>query len=131
MFPTPENREELNRTNAELKKYYLIEKEFWRQKARLRCFEKGDRNTKFFHSYVKGRRRKLNISEIQIEQGDRICLGKNIKAEAVAYYERQFKDASTEDYSMLDCIPHLVIEMQNDELTEVPEVDEVKGMVFL
>lgn len=58
----------------------------------MRWFEDGDRNTKFFHSYVKERRRKLNISETQIEQDDIISLGKNIGAEVVTYYEGQFKE---------------------------------------
>lgn len=41
------------------------------------------------------------------------------------------KRHTTEDYSMLECIPHLVTGMQNEELTEVPELDEVKRAVFL
>lgn len=58
----------------------------------MRWFEEGNRNTKFFHSYIEERRRKLNISETQTKQGDIICLGKNIGAEVVAYYEGQFKE---------------------------------------
>lgn len=91
MYPTPENREHLHRVSAELRKYSLFEKEFWRQKFRMRWFGEGDRNTKFFHSYVNGRRKKLNIAEIQTEQGDNITMGKNIGAEAGSYFETNLK----------------------------------------
>lgn len=61
VFPTAKNSAELSRVNAELRKYYLYE-EFWKQKLGMTWFGEGDRNTKFFHSYVNSRRRKLNIS---------------------------------------------------------------------
>lgn len=61
--PTKENREELNRVNAELKIYLKLEEAIWKQKAGLKWFTDGKRNTKFFHEYVKGRRRRLNVKE--------------------------------------------------------------------
>lgn len=90
VYPTPKSREELNRANAELRKFYLYGGEFWKQKVGMKLFGKGDRNTKFFRSYLNRRRKKLNISEIQMEQGDTITLRENICAEAVSFYEKQF-----------------------------------------
>lgn len=54
MDPCPENREALNKAEAELKKYRHIKKEYWKQKAGIKWFEDGDHKTKFFHAYVKG-----------------------------------------------------------------------------
>lgn len=41
----------------------VYEEEFWRQKASIKWFE-GDKNTKFFHSLVRGRRRRLALRKI-------------------------------------------------------------------
>ncbi|KAK4723823.1 hypothetical protein R3W88_026602 [Solanum pinnatisectum] len=64
--------EELHRMEVELKKFLKIEEEFWRQTAGMKWFSNGDKNTKFFHSYVKGRRKKLHISEIENDQGVKV-----------------------------------------------------------
>lgn len=52
----------------------------------------GDRNTKFFHIYIKGRRKKLKIAEIQTEQGNVITTSEGIGAEAVTFLENQFEE---------------------------------------
>ncbi|XP_015159412.1 uncharacterized protein [Solanum tuberosum] len=83
MAPTDTNREELSRKNADLKKPLKIEEDFWKQKAGMRWFKDEDRNTKFFHEYMKGRRRKLNIKEIKTMQRDIISTPQNIGDEAV------------------------------------------------
>lgn len=43
------------------------EEEFLKQKAGIKWFKEGDANTKFFDSYVMGRRKKLHIAEIVTE----------------------------------------------------------------
>jgi len=67
--PSASNRVELSIVAAELKKYLQVEEDFWRQKAGMKWFSDGDRYTKFFHSYVKGKRKKLHIDEIVTDQG--------------------------------------------------------------
>lgn len=59
----------LHRAQAEYKKYLHFEEIFWQQKARYDWFDSGDKNTKFFHSIVKGRRRKLQLQRIQDAHG--------------------------------------------------------------
>ncbi|KAH0778846.1 hypothetical protein KY290_005273 [Solanum tuberosum] len=81
--PTTENKALLHKAEVELKKYRHIEEEFWRQKAGMKWFKGGDRNTKFFHAYVKGKRRKLQVVHILTNQGDRISTAQNIGEEAV------------------------------------------------
>jgi len=87
--PTEENKSSLRKTEAELKRYLHIEKDYWKQKAGMRWFQKGDKNTKFFHAYVKGRRRKLQISEIKFRQRDLITSTQNIGEEAIHVFKEQ------------------------------------------
>ncbi|KAH0712322.1 hypothetical protein KY289_008281 [Solanum tuberosum] len=64
--PTNQNKKELAKAEEVVRSYYQIEEEYGKQKAGMQWFKEGDKNTKFFHSYVKGRRRKLMIWEIQM-----------------------------------------------------------------
>ncbi|XP_059292492.1 uncharacterized protein LOC132045941 [Lycium ferocissimum] len=57
--PSMLHRTDLPKAQAELNSYLHLEEEYWKQKSGMRWFKDGDRNTKFFHSYVKGRRKKL------------------------------------------------------------------------
>ncbi|XP_055800398.1 uncharacterized protein LOC129869822 [Solanum dulcamara] len=68
--PNGSNRETLHQTQAKLKKYLQREEEFWKQKAGMEWFKEGERNTKFFHTIVRGRRSRLRINRIQDEDGD-------------------------------------------------------------
>ncbi|XP_059290122.1 uncharacterized protein LOC132043675 [Lycium ferocissimum] len=60
-----ENRMQLHQAQAELTRFLHLEEEYWKQKASMKWFNDGDRNTKFFHSYVRGRRNKLTLKRIQ------------------------------------------------------------------
>ncbi|KAG5580813.1 hypothetical protein H5410_051440 [Solanum commersonii] len=53
-----------SKAQAELKNYLHFEEEFWRQKASMQWFSEGDKNSKFFHSIVKGRRKKMHLKRI-------------------------------------------------------------------
>lgn len=126
-----ENRETLNRANAELRKLLFLEEEFWKQNVGMTYFSDGDRNTKFFHAYVNGRRRKLTIDDIHTEEGDIINTGENIDAEAMRYFADQFKENSiNEDYENLNTIPQTITESENLEVIEIPSKEEVKKIVY-
>lgn len=88
MNPTVSNREELSLAEAEMKKYRAWEEDFWKQKARMKWFNDGDRNTRFFHNYVKGIRKRFAIHEIHTSQGDIINNTLNIGVKAVCYFEK-------------------------------------------
>nr|XP_016481277.1 PREDICTED: uncharacterized protein LOC107802319 [Nicotiana tabacum] len=67
--PSSENRVVLQQAQAELKKYLSIEEQYWKQKAGMTWFEEGDRNTRFFHNCVNGKRQKLKLKRIQSSDG--------------------------------------------------------------
>jgi len=77
---------------VELKNYLRIEEDFWRQKAGMKWFSEGDMITKFFHSYVKGRRKKLHLSAIETDQGDIVNTNEQIGDAAVKFYAEQFRE---------------------------------------
>ncbi|KAG5630564.1 hypothetical protein H5410_002281 [Solanum commersonii] len=66
---TNQNRKELVQAEEELQQYYKLDEEYWSPKSGMKWFNDGDRNTNFFQSYVKGRRRRLHINEMENEQG--------------------------------------------------------------
>lgn len=62
--PSGLNRNNLFKAHAELSMHLKREEEVWRQKAGYEWFKDGERNTKFFHTIVKGRRSRLRINRI-------------------------------------------------------------------
>jgi hypothetical protein len=45
------------------------EEEYWRQRGRQQWLLKGDANTKFFHAFGNGKKRKCAILSLTVEQG--------------------------------------------------------------
>lgn len=130
VLPNAVNRAELSRLEAELRKFLKVEEDFWRQKAGMTWFSQGDRNTKKIHSSVKGRRKKLKLDEITTEQGINITDQHQIGETAVDFYREQFEETNDHaDYAMLNVIPKLLSEEENDWLVRLPENDEVKKAV--
>ncbi|XP_060211916.1 uncharacterized protein LOC132639487 [Lycium barbarum] len=70
--PSQVNRVVLQKALAETKRYLHYEEEYWRQKLGMDWFVDGDKNTRFFHNLVKGRRKKLQIKRIKNSDGSRI-----------------------------------------------------------
>ncbi|XP_060202706.1 uncharacterized protein LOC132631120 [Lycium barbarum] len=129
--PTGLNRERLQRVQADLIRFYAIEETFWRQKAGMLWFQDGDRNTKFFHAHVNGKRRKLQLQRIQDHTGTWLDTEEEIAQEAIRFFSDQFKEENIPtDFSMLDKIPKMVTEEQNQQLYEMPDEAEVKRAVF-
>lgn len=63
--PFKENRAEHRREEADLKRFLRMKEEYWKQNACMSWFMEENKNTKFFHSYVKGRRKILCIQNIE------------------------------------------------------------------
>ncbi|KAH0769992.1 hypothetical protein KY290_013973 [Solanum tuberosum] len=126
-----ENMRDLNKAEEELQKFYQLEEDFWKQKSGMKWFNDGDRNTKFFHSYVKGRRRRLLINEIEDENRAILREDKSIGEEAVKVFEDQFAaGAVSDDQAMLNCIPHIITEEQKEKMDRTPEEEEVRDAIF-
>nr|XP_016436823.1 PREDICTED: uncharacterized protein LOC107762942 [Nicotiana tabacum] len=62
-------RNELNKGQVEYIRWMGMHDDILRQKARVNWFEEGDANTKYFHSTIRGRRRRLQILKIKDHRG--------------------------------------------------------------
>ncbi|XP_060181423.1 uncharacterized protein LOC132611026 [Lycium barbarum] len=105
------DRMALNNTKAEVITHHKVVDKYWRQKANLDWYLEGDENTKYFHSIVKGRRKRLNILRAQV------------------------KDQSVEgdkevDMEMINLVPTMITEDDNSMLTDEPSQEEIKSAVF-
>ncbi|XP_060182313.1 uncharacterized protein LOC132611975 [Lycium barbarum] len=86
--PSQVNRVVLQKAQAETKRYLHYEEEYWGQKSGLDWFVDGDKNTRFFHNLVKGRRKKLHIKRIQNSDGSWIEDDDQMADKAVLFYSQ-------------------------------------------
>ncbi|XP_060210656.1 uncharacterized protein LOC132637608 [Lycium barbarum] len=129
--PSEENRMVMQRAQAELKLYLHYEEEFWRQKAGMDCFSEGNKNTRYFHSLVKGRRKRIQIKRVKDDTGHWLEDADSVAAEAVNFFHKQFThEEVSEDSPILTNIPKLIIEEDNILLAEQPTMEEVQKVVF-
>ncbi|KAH0692908.1 hypothetical protein KY290_021060 [Solanum tuberosum] len=103
--PSANNRMVLQQAQAEHKLYLHYEEEFWRQKASIQWSTEGDKNTRFFHCLVKGKRKRLTLKRILKSDGTWAERDDEITREALKFYTDQFTGTECiEDYSMLQHI---------------------------
>ncbi|XP_060210567.1 uncharacterized protein LOC132637503 [Lycium barbarum] len=126
-----ENRMLLHQAQAELTKFLHLEEEYWKQKAGMKWFNDGDINTKFFHSYVRGKRNKLALKRIQDPNGTWLEKEADIGYEAIRIFKSQFSEENSGgDYALLKTIPKLITEEQQKNMEELPSESEVKKVVL-
>ncbi|VFQ90414.1 unnamed protein product [Cuscuta campestris] len=127
--PIESNREAWSQAMANLLLATKKETDFWKQKAQVRWMEKGDSNSKFFHSFVKGRRAKLTI--IKTRLGHTLKDAPSIKAEAVSFFSQTFSHANINDpQDILKFLPQVISEEDNTFITRLPSMEEVKHAVW-
>ncbi|XP_075099042.1 uncharacterized protein LOC142175932 [Nicotiana tabacum] len=115
--PTIENRIVLQKAQAELKKYLSIEKKYWKQKAGMNWFAKGDRNTRFFHNHMNGKRHNLHLKRIQNGDGTWLESQYFMANAAVEFFQRKFtQEGESTSFELLNNIPTMVSMDQNLEL---------------
>ncbi|XP_070020059.1 uncharacterized protein [Nicotiana sylvestris] len=129
--PTQMNKQRLQQVQAEMIKYFALEEESWRQKAGMLWFKDGDRNTKFFHAQVNGRRKRLKLSKIQNSLGNWIEEDHLIAEEALKFYKDQFTESEvTNAFDILNHIPSMVESDKHERLMALPSNEEVKRAVW-
>lgn len=125
------NRMELSKVETNLRRYLIMEEEFWKQKAGMKWFTQGDRSTKLFHSYIQGRGKTLHISEILIENREYLNKDEDIGATVVEFFRDVFTENNdNQDFSMLECIPINITQGENEKMIQLVECEEVKNTVF-
>ncbi|XP_015169587.1 uncharacterized protein [Solanum tuberosum] len=128
--PNEINRAVLQKAEAEFKRYIHFEEIYWQQKAGYEWFDNGDRNTRFFHSIVKGRRKRLHLQRIHNRQGVWFEEEKAIAVESIDFYQKQFTQERDANFPLLRHIPTLINAEEKSVLCRMPELEEVKNVVF-
>ncbi|KAG5585342.1 hypothetical protein H5410_045776 [Solanum commersonii] len=130
-YPTTRNRMVLQQAQVEYKLYLYYEEEFWKQKASIQWYNEGDKNTKLFHSLVKGRRKRLTLKRMLRSDGTWAEGDKAIAAETVSYFQNQFSRTDcNEELSLLNHIRPSITGEDNALIKETPDKEEIKSMVF-
>ncbi|KAH0765178.1 hypothetical protein KY285_001049 [Solanum tuberosum] len=128
---TKENRTKLHLLNAQYIKYLKLEASILKQKTQLQWFKEGDTNSKYFHSIMRGRRRKLFIHKICTAEDAWIQGEENIAKAACDYFQNIFsghEDRIREEIP--NYIPRMVTEEQNQTLQQMPNLEELTQVVF-
>lgn len=92
---------EEHRLLAELEKWSKIEKNIWRQKARVDWIQLGDSNTKFFHAYTKVRQNQNAIHRIERDDGV-VCTGQEQIKQEIRNFYIQLMGQAAERLEMVD-----------------------------
>ncbi|XP_019251178.1 PREDICTED: uncharacterized protein LOC109230104 [Nicotiana attenuata] len=130
-YPTQMNRERLQKVQAEMIRYLALEEEFWKQKAGMTWFKDGDRNTKFFHAQVRERRKMLQLKRIKDSRGIWIEEDEKIAEEAVNFYNEQFTESVVpSNFHIMEHVPRILENGQNENLVAIPTREEVKNAVY-
>ncbi|XP_016435434.1 uncharacterized protein LOC107761696 [Nicotiana tabacum] len=85
---TDMNRGELNHANSLLIRAYKKEESFWKQKSGVKWFVQGEVNSRFFHSIIKGRKKRLSLKKIRGNDGNWIEGEEEIAKESVFYFQK-------------------------------------------
>nr|XP_009620919.1 uncharacterized protein LOC104112639 [Nicotiana tomentosiformis] len=128
--PTTENRIILQQAQAAQKRYLSFEEQYGKQKASMKWFAEGDRNTTFFHNHVKGKRQKLQLKKIQNAKGDWFDAQEGIGNTATTFFQAQFtEEGQLTNTELLNNVPSMISNAQNRELCRFPTIEEAKNAV--
>ena len=104
------NRSALHEINAKYIKFLKMEDTIMKQKTQLQWFKDGDTNSKYFHSIIRGRRRKLFVHKIINEEGEWIQDEEETSQTACAHFEESFTgEEKLINENILECIPRMVV----------------------
>lgn len=121
----------LNDIKDKLSTAYKEEEHFWRQKSRISWLREGDKNTKFFHTYVKGRRVHNRIRNLQRNDSSWTSSEDEVVKEISDYFKDLFSSGGRGDMSdILDGIPNSITQDMNNNLTKVVEEKEIHDALF-
>lgn len=105
---------------------------FSRQRAKAKWLKEGDKNIHFFHVSASIERNKSKLFRIQNSEGVWLTDQIYIAEPGVQYYQNLFRsDQNSFDYPLIQqFILTLINEDQNSALIKVPDMEEIKAVVF-
>ncbi|GAA0160574.1 reverse transcriptase [Lithospermum erythrorhizon] len=127
---TAENREALHRARAHHFKCLAIEEDFLSQQSGIKWLQEGDRNSGFYHNFVRRKRKRSAVLGI-LDEGEWLTEPEEIAISGVNFFQSLFtQDTAAGDVELIDCIPPMVSDEDNEQLLSIPNLEEVKQVVF-
>ena len=103
----------------------------WKQKSCELWLREGDHNLKFFHLSTLVRRRRNQITEILLPDGNWILSRRKIGEYFAKYFLKVFQSSNPLISDNLeDLILPSISEVENEDLTRIPEINEIKEVVW-
>ncbi|XP_026419629.1 uncharacterized protein LOC113315582 [Papaver somniferum] len=102
-----------------------------KQKERINWIKEGSSNTGFFHTNLKIRQSKSLISELEDLNVNLVSDQKIIAETLVHHFKEKFQYQQTEEVdSLLEVIPNVVTEEDQQMLDAIPDAEEIKSTIF-
>ncbi|XP_042012198.1 uncharacterized protein LOC121760625 [Salvia splendens] len=102
----------------------------WNKEVALRWLEEGDKNTRFYQSWVKQKKIRLRIHKINVN-GRELTDDREIRDSAVDFFQNllapNYPELAEPD---LDLLHQLPFSEQLEDLPKPPDADEVKRAIF-
>ena len=93
----------------QLKEAYSKKELFWSQKSRIQWLKEGDKNIHFFHSSVKGRRRRHKMQRILRKDKSWANTKEELGEEVEKYFKNLFCNMGMDHLDViLERIPHII-----------------------
>ncbi|VFR03157.1 unnamed protein product [Cuscuta campestris] len=133
--PNITNKEILNLKKSHLAFVTNLEYTFWKQKSNIKWLADGDVNTKFFHNFVKEKRRKQHISCLLNDNGESINTTNELEQLITSHYNSLFNNSepscASSDYDQfMSAIPHVLLQSHNEDLLRLPLEVEIKNTLW-
>lgn len=110
---TEHDREELNKGHAEYIRWLGLQDNLLIQKTQTTWFKEGDYNSKYFHSILRDRRRRLHLHRIKNHRDVWIQGEDKIAKVAIKYFRGFFNlnQQTRSNSTFLNCIPTIILTM--------------------
>ncbi|XP_027166343.1 uncharacterized protein LOC113766338 [Coffea eugenioides] len=115
----------------QLSKAYKEEELYWSQKSRSKWLKEGDRNTAYFHTTVKAKRRRNTISTLEKQDGTWCKTEEEIEVELSQYYKDLFTTTNPADFEeILKEISCTISRQMNEKLIKPVEEKDIRQALF-
>ncbi|KAG7568115.1 Reverse transcriptase domain [Arabidopsis thaliana x Arabidopsis arenosa] len=121
----------LHKWRGELADAYREEEVYWKERSHENWLHDGDRNTKYFHGCVQGRRAQNKIFSLIDDNGVEQFADGSKGNIAVGYFQKMFTSSQSCDASaLLDGMAPRVTPLMNAALTKPVTNEEIRQAVF-
>lgn len=131
MSGSPEDRVIFSEVRARLQHALLCKDNFLRQQSSVRWVREGDANTQFFHAMIQNKHQLFHFHRIQDSSSVWLSESSAIADSTVTFFQGLLTDKDSqfqpEDFSF---IPSLITEEDDVDLCRIPDIEEVRQVVF-